>query len=181
MPLLQELVRQGAGRSGPQRTLTAGNALRAVTGATELASTDGASLIRIAGDGTPLEPLRTQGLWNLRASDGRTLSTLAVNHDPAAGDTTPQRAEDVERWLSGLSREVSLLTSGPTGEEPAQSALSVRRSAPPISFPLLIAAGAVALLELLLARWFSHAKVETSASVAAPTATTAATAGSAAA
>ncbi|HEX2836937.1 MAG TPA: BatA domain-containing protein [Phycisphaerales bacterium] len=179
VPLLQELVRQGAGRSGPQRTLTAGNALRAVTGATELASTDGASLIRIAGDGTPLEPLRSQGLWNLRANDGRTLSTLAVNHDPAAGDTTPQRAEDVERWLSGLSREVSLLTSAPTGEAPAQSALSARRSAPPISFPLLIAAGAVALLELLLARWFSHAKVETSAGTAA-TATTSTT-GSAAA
>lgn len=172
VPLLQELVRQGAGRSGPQRTLTAGNALRTVTGATELASTDGASLIRIAGDGTPLEPLRTRGLWHVRTADGRTLSTLAVNHDPTAGDTTPQRGEDVERWLSGLSRDISLLTSAPTGDAPAQSALSVRRSAPPISFPLLIAAGAIALLELLLARWFSHAKVETASSTAASAATT---------
>ncbi|MFO0830893.1 MAG: BatA domain-containing protein [Phycisphaerales bacterium] len=162
VPLMQELVRQGAGRSGAQRTATAGAPVRVQPGATELASAAAGTLVRVSSEGSPMEPLRETGLWHARSPEGHTLSTLAVNHDPLAGDTTVQRSEDTLRWLAGLSGDVSLLEGpSPTSEPGAKAALTARRDVPPVSLPLLIAAGALALLELLMARWFSHARVDT--------------------
>ncbi len=162
VPLMQELVRQGAGRSIGQRAVIAGGPVRVDPGATELAGigADSAAIVRVAADGTPLEALRDAGLWRARSAEGRTLSMLAVNHDPAAGDTTPQRSEDVLRWLGGLSGDVSLLEAriGSGADEHAVKVTS-QRGAPPVSLPLLIAAGVAAVVELLMARWFSHAKV----------------------
>jgi hypothetical protein len=161
VPLIQELVRQGAGRSGPRRTVVAGVGARAPSGAAEVAQVDGTGIVRVAADGSPLSPLRESGLWRVRSADGRTLSLLAVNHEPKAGDATPQRSEDVRRWLSGLASDVSLVDgTGESGEGSTEApALGASRDVPPVSLPLLIAAGIVAVLEMLFARWFSHSKV----------------------
>lgn len=165
VPLLQELVRQGAGRSGGQKVVVAGGVVKTEPGATELAAVSGSGIVRVAADGSAMEAVRDAGLWRVREADGRTRSLLAVNHDPQAGDTTTQRSEDVQRWLSGLSSDVSITGGGAgdkndeRGADGAWGAGGAGRDVPPVSLPLLIAAGVVAVLELLMARWFSHAKV----------------------
>ena len=58
--------------------------------------------------------------------------------------------------VSATCRELRL-----TGQPEAwYEVLGESRQPPPISLPLLIAAAVVALLEALMARWFSHATVE---------------------
>jgi len=173
VPLIQELVRQGVGRSAGPRTAVAGGVPAVPIGAVELAPitdpsiTDAATLaIPVDAAGHAARPVRTSGLWAGRTAAGTTVGVLAFNADPAAGGTETRSREEVARWLTPVASELTWLEGGtnaitPGGEATAASGALTRDSKiPPISFPLLIAALAVAIFETGLARWFSHAKAE---------------------
>jgi hypothetical protein len=186
VPLMQELVRQGAWVAGgtEQRSLLAGGSPASVQGATEWArvaawrAEDDATNVRDTllrtGDATPGSNLsgpvlRDAGVWSARGDGGQRLATLVVQADVAASDTTPLAGTTFDAWIAGLGAGSvvslgadGLRTAGPSG------AIGFASEVPPLSLPLLVAAGLVALLEVLLARWFSHAKASSVPDKSAP-------------
>lgn len=168
VPLVQELVRQGLGGLVATKLATSGVQPRLPADASELvradlATSDGpAASISVDAAGRTTTPLRRTGVWNVRTATGRSAGLLTVNADAAAGSVNPRSPEDVVRWLGGLSDEVSIFAAegDPGVAESGAAMLAGREEPPPISLPLLIAAGVVALIELVLARVFSHAQLE---------------------
>ncbi|HYE63459.1 MAG TPA: BatA domain-containing protein [Phycisphaerales bacterium] len=176
VPLIQELVRQGVGRSAGPRTAVAGGLATLPPGAAELAPigepAEGEPQqppIQLDANSQPARPIRTAGLWAARSSAGTTLGVLAFNADPAGSATDTRSREEIARWLTPIASELTWIEPGsgpiapgsPPGETAATGALTRDTKIPPISFPLLIAALAVAVIETGLARWFSHARAET--------------------
>ncbi len=92
----------------------------------------------------PVDPLDHPGIY-LTHPEGKT--PLAVNIDPAAGDT---RALDADALLARLSAKWL------DDENPAAALLDQARIVR-LTWPLLWAVLALLLLETALARWFSHA------------------------
>lgn len=171
VPLIQELVRQGVGRSAGPRTAVAGSAPMLMPGAAELAllpDASGASATPVGVDmaGRPSQPVRTQGLYVARASSGVTAGVLAFNADASGTLTDTRTREELARWLTPVANDLTWLEPGsdalsPGGEAgSATAALSRDSKLPPISFPLLIAALMLAVVETFIARWFSHARAE---------------------
>lgn len=185
VPLVQELVRQGVGRARGSWWGTAGRYLPAPRRAVELVRIDqqrrggaaaeepaGPATLRVESAGVTAEPIRHAGAWRAVDDRGSDRGIVAVNPDPRAGAVTPQAAADVERWLrtaAGGGAEVAVLSEdqfgraaapgspAAAGSDALASLLSGDDSGPPISLPLLIAAAALALIEIVLARWASHA------------------------
>lgn len=168
VPLMQELVRQGMGRAIGTRTALAGQPALLPTGAVELVSLNAESSATLPADpsGRVLAPLRSRGLWQLRGSGGTRAGLLAVNADTKASRTDPRAKDDLAKWLAPVAKIEWL---PPTGEinttDPQQpnaiaSVLERQKDLPPISLPLLIVAGVIALAELVMARLFSHAKID---------------------
>lgn len=176
VPLVQEIVRQGVGRARGTWTAVAGTRPEVPARSVELRPMGGGTPVRVGVDGRAAAPVRHAGL--LRATDdrGATRGIVAVNADVRAGRTDAQPAEAVRAWLSGAlgGTEVSWLGAAlPSGGAGAgrtdlRAALEREDDRPTLSLPLLIAALCVAVVELALARWFSHAGV--SASPAGPAA-----------
>lgn len=167
VPLLQELVRQGLGRSIGTRLALAGQPALLPTGAVELVSLNAENTATLTADpnGRVLAPLRSRGLWQLRGSGGTRAGLLAVNADTRASRTEPRAKDEIGKWLSPVANVEWLPPSGEISANPAQpdaftSALDRPKDLPPISLPLLIAAGVIALAELVMARFFSHAKID---------------------
>jgi hypothetical protein len=175
VPLVQELVRQGVGKSVPTRVGVAGVAIAGTRGGVEAAKQlvwreeaagIDAQLLSLGSANTTGGNARgvpqAAGLWAMRDAAGQRIATVAVNADTSASDTTPVDAAAIEKWLSATGASVAMVeagASGAAGNENAQ-VLGSSRQPPPISLPLLIAAAIVAMLEALMARWFSHATVE---------------------
>ena len=176
VPLIQELVRQGVGRSAGPKTAFAGAAPTLAPGAAELApivdpnaGTDSATPATIVVDasGRLAHPIRNQGLWAARTSAGSTVGIIAYNADPAGGLTDTRSREELARWMTPVASDITWIEPGATaltpgaGGQGTTGALTRDTKVPPISFPLLIAALVVAVVETGLARWFSHARAET--------------------
>lgn len=158
VPLMQELVRQGVGLSGLPRVALAGQAPALPAGAAELAPASGAP-ISIEPGGRLSRPIRTSGTYTLRAKGGTTLGQISFNPDTRASDLSPSPAPAIERWLAGLGASPAWMGEGEAaaggGSRPASNASS------PWSFVLLALALGLALIELVMARFFSHAEVVT--------------------
>lgn len=168
LPLVQELVRQGVGAARPPWTGTAGHALRAPIGAVELRSLSRGGAPVLSTPAALAGGVRRADVWAATDARGSTLELIAVNPDTAASDTTVRSEEDLSAWISGLAGEDRFAwledgTSGPEAGRPQSAALPDRDHAPPISPDLLLAALVVALAEMAMARWFSHATVATGA------------------
>jgi hypothetical protein len=174
VPLVQELVRQGVGRSRDASGATmAGAFVRAPQG--PIAELAPATLWRgqtatptRAEGGRFAQPVREAGLWVARTDAGAVASVVAVNAGPV--DTTTQDASGVERWLSATGASVQMLEgvarpADGSGDGRVAS-LPRPRTGPSASLPLWILAGVLAVVELLLARWFSHARVVDEGAVA---------------
>jgi hypothetical protein len=185
VPLVQELVRQAVGRSANRRDAQAGLLASAASlpGAVELTlaqpfsrptEEQPAIALSRATASTPSQTaLRRAGLWRAKDAGGAFIAggSLAINAAHAAGNTTPIPREQVESWITGQAgdapRQVTFLSSQSATQsaqaQPAQQAnLRADRSQTwAWSFWLLIAAAAVALVEAILARWFSHATIRT--------------------
>ncbi|MBX3405419.1 MAG: BatA and WFA domain-containing protein [Phycisphaeraceae bacterium] len=201
VPLLNELALQGVGRARGASWAIAGarpNVGRRVAELARIHEPDqppqSAEVVAIDAEGLAREAVRAAGLWASRDERGTRRALLAVNPDPAAGRAGAQPRDAVGAWLAGAveraddtaapgaTSAVVWLPTGaaaPGGAEPRAIAAALRDAlgagAPrsPISLPLLACALAVALLEMLLARWASHASLVTSAAPAggAPVAT----------
>jgi hypothetical protein len=183
VPLIQELVRQGVGRSGGPHSALAGGVLPLPPNAADLSRLDagndpqGPSVVSVAGAGNagsaqagPIAPsLRRAGVWGVRNASGNSLGVLAINADTAGSSTDPRTRDELARWFTPIAGEaiswidpasVSPESGVPTAASAASPVSMAPRELPPISFPLLIAAGVMALIELALSRFFSHARAD---------------------
>jgi hypothetical protein len=102
------------------------------------------------------------------------MGAVAVSADPDAASVAMHTKDEIAKWLAPISQRVTWIDEkGPAmpvspGATPVEEtapmtfskAIGDSTELPPISFPLLVAAGCIALLELACARWFSHAKQE---------------------
>jgi len=159
VPLLQEIIRQGIGR--------ARGSWSSIAGASPATPPQAAVLSPLTTDGTPdhrvesgqtTDPLRRSGVWRAVDDRGATRGIVVVNADNSAGATDTQPESNVADWLGVVGGHAPVwldnqiprhgLESGETGIDDANSSLSLI---------LLLAAAALALLEVALARWTSHA------------------------
>ncbi len=166
------------GRSIELRALAVGapNAMRPRRPASAEEPTPGeddAAVIPVDDSGAAARPLRRAGLWRAVDERGVTRGIVAVNPDTRASKTEAQPRAIVEQWLVGAAPDGKVLwlgddgaprtpdTPGGSGAIAASAAaiLARRGEQAPISFPMLVAALAIAVLELGLARWASHADV----------------------
>jgi hypothetical protein len=160
LPMLQELVRQGVSRGNAAAALSAGAV--ATPGVLPAATREVFDLAasRAADVGSSGVAMRRAGVYAARSAQGATLALLGVNPDAAGSDTQVESRERVERLLTGLTGAAPGFIDGETSRAQGAGGEGSRPDAPARStwsLPLLIAAGCVALLELLLARVFSHA------------------------
>ncbi len=179
VPLVQELVRQGVGRARGSWWGVAGRTIAVPRRTVELLKveeragspeTAAPSVVRVDPSGFTLEPMRHAGAWRAVDDRGGARGVVAVNADPRGGLVGAQPAENIERWLRAAAGDdvVWIDADAPAapgatsaGGEPSAlaAALAGDRHGPPISLPLLLMAAAVAVAELALARWASHAEV----------------------
>lgn len=181
--LIQELLRQGLGSSSTPLVQRAGTALMAPPGAATLNSlTVPGQTLAVSPRGGTLEPVRTQDVFSVFDQRGLVLGTLATVPDAAAANVDVQNAAAVRRAVAvaaGLTDEpqrVSVL--GETGEpistgsgqmsaeRERQIQTNAQREADVasanhsrISMWLFALAAVLAVLDLLMGRWFSHASV----------------------
>jgi hypothetical protein len=162
VPLMQELVRQGVGEAGVDLSITAGASLRAPSRTTELRplSGDASESQRIAlrpDEATP--PARDARLYHAVDASGAERGIIAVNPDPTAGRTDPNKPSAVRERLAAFAAPGA---PEPVFLDPPTMAATLARAdeGSPISLPLLIAALALAAIETVLARFFSHAQRE---------------------
>lgn len=167
VPLLHELVVQGVARSRGDWTAPAGARPELPPRTAEIRPWTEGGPAPIPADraGRAAEPLRTAGLW--RAVDERAAprGLLVINPDPAAGRSDAQAASAVQSWLAAAvpGGRVQWLESAPAAGGQGAPALRERLDrgpdSAPFAFALLLAALGLAVVEIGLARWFSHARV----------------------
>lgn len=159
VPLIHEVVTQGVGRSGTSAMGVAGAPAFVGPTASRLESVEGGGSRRVEG-GLAVEAVRRAGVYRTIDESGRALGVVAFNADIDAGRTEAQDPGAISAWLGeamggedgGAFGEIAWLD-----ETAPASALGDERSGSPISLPLLIGALALAIIEIFLARWFSHA------------------------
>ena len=160
VPLVQEIVRQGVGRASGAWVSPAGAAPSAPRAAVELRAHDGSTVA--VESGRAARPLRNAGAWRALDREGLTRATILVNPDTRASRTDITPPDEVRRWLGAATpgRDVRTLDGG-TPAQPGGAAATLGDDAPttPLSLPLLVAAALVALAELAVARFASHATV----------------------
>jgi hypothetical protein len=168
VPLLHETLRSvlgGSIESSRRRAVVTGVSPtlgRRWLGAQELVRVGSAESVALTTTDlgiTLASPLDWPGVWQaMPESAGR---KLAVNLDADAGDTRAVDPARLAEWLGGLGAWTFL-----NPNEPA-AALLVQREATDIGWPLLWLVMALALLETLLARRFSHAEQAATTGVSA--------------
>ena len=173
VPLIAELVRQGVGRAGTSSMGVAGVPAFVGPSAAQVVSIDDPSRAYRVQSGLVAEPIRRSGVFKAIDDTGRQIGILAINPDTDAGRTNAQDPGAISTWLADAIAEKADGTPAGTiawlDEKTPGAALAGERGGSPISLPLLIAALALAIIELFLARWFSHAFREDTGE-AAPTA-----------
>ncbi|MEX2220102.1 MAG: BatA domain-containing protein [Phycisphaerales bacterium] len=166
VPLIQEIVRQGVGHARGSWSGLAGSAPAAPARTVELRGLTPESQpasVRTAGD-RAAEPMRHAGLWRAVDENGGGRGLVALNADPAGARCEALPPASVASWLSGAAggAEVRWLPADAdvgAGGAPStlRSALQRDEDGMRLALPLLMGALAFAVLELALARWFSHA------------------------
>jgi hypothetical protein len=174
VPLMQELIRQGYGRAAGSWSSIAGRPAAAPARTRELRpiASDGESTpepLPVTSLGVTASAARRAGLWQAVDDAGRPRGIVAVNADADAARTTAQDPAAVRAWLAasfGTGDEGAASTADrvewldPAGRAPA---LASTNAESPFSLPLLAAVLALALAELVMARFFSHAFVDRAA------------------
>jgi hypothetical protein len=161
VPLIAELVRQGVGRAGTSTMGVAGVPAFVGPAGAQIVSIDDPSRSVRVHNGLVAEPVRRAGVFRTTDETGRQIGVLAINADTDAGRTEAQDPGAVSAWLTDALGETE--SGAPTGtvawidEAAPGAALASDRGGSPISLPMLVAALALAIVELFMARWFSHA------------------------
>lgn len=176
--LFQELVRQGVGQAIGSRVELAGRMPRlpartvemrsVVAAGTAAVDARGPQIIRAqAGTDIAEEAVRHAGLWQAMDERGVVRGVLAVNADPAGGRSDAQASQAVREWLATAvpGGEVHWLdglapAGASSGSGTLQAIFDRRADDAILAFPLLLAALVLAVAELGMARWFSHATIQ---------------------
>lgn len=142
------------------------------------------ALIAVDASGSVSRPIRRAGAYRAIDERGGSPAVIAINPDPRAGRVLPQpraaiaallasavtpasdapesdgRADSIV-WLDGASGapRTASANSNPETADTLASLFGGTDRGSPIDFPLLIAALALAIAEVALARWASHADV----------------------
>jgi len=152
--LVHEVVRQGVGHAHQKRLLSPGETLAIAlpAGAGSLKAPGGASITIIQREGTASldRPISEAGVYDVLDERGASLGRIGVNLEPDAARTEALGSAQVSDWL-GMTGSWQWLD-----EQNAAAALADKATWGEISLALLLAALMLALLETLLARWFSH-------------------------
>ena len=152
VPLFHEMIRQGLSLTrasqrllvGEQPNLARGPAARDLVG-------PNAERIPLDSSGRLQQPLDASGIYGVLDQTDQPIGKLAVNVDPAAGNTEVQSGAAVSNWLR---------SSGPwttVAPEDLSATLGQGKSGSPIAGLLLLIVLILVIAETLLARWFSHA------------------------
>lgn len=169
VPVIQELVRQSVGRASGSRVAVAGSNPLLPSGVSELvrhlsrseARGDAASeILTIDSAGRSGAPIRHSSVWQARTAGGLSAGLLAVNPDTSAARIDIRGEDDIAKWLGATTPKFAWIgseTDEAGSSTQAAAVLKQEDQRPPISFPLLLAAACVAVIELSLARFFSHA------------------------
>jgi len=163
VPLVQEIVRQGAARASERAVAQTGARIVAPRGSARLTPVAG-SIERgfeLDASGKTTEPVRFTAVLAAVDEAGGSRGLVGVNADAEAGRTDVQPASGVERWLGGLGLEderIALLSADEGGDGAAAALARRSEGGSPISLPLLIAALVLAAAEAVMARFFSHAR-----------------------
>ncbi|MDZ4755557.1 MAG: BatA domain-containing protein [Phycisphaerae bacterium] len=150
VPFTQELVRRSLARiGGSERAIVAERPMINVRDAHELAGPEGR---RVGTDhaGLAATPLDRPGTWSALDVAGRTVGGIAVNVDPLATRMTSLSTDVVSKWVSSAAP----VTFGDVATLSTQLTPSV--DAVGAAVWLLVAVLVLAIVETLLARWFSH-------------------------
>jgi len=164
VPLINEIIREGVSEARGSWSVTAGLSPETPARTVELVdatSTDAAPLL-VNAAGTTSEPMRHAGLFRATDDRGALRGLVAVNANANAGRTNEVAPSALESWFTDAGfdpGDISLLDPARSAGEFAQ-ALTEDDAAASSSLPYLIAALIFAVLETMLARWFSHATVE---------------------
>jgi hypothetical protein len=158
VPLMWELVKQGVGAARGSWSALAGETARVPGRSVELRG-EGGSTMKVASD-LSQQPIRNAGVWRAVDDVGALRGLVAVNADPAGGRTDAQPSAAVGTWLGVVSGGEAVkwidgkegLGGGGVGGALARTADSNR-----LVIPLILGAIALAVMELMMARWFSHA------------------------
>jgi hypothetical protein len=169
VPLMWELVKQGVGSAHGSWSALAGNVPRVPARSVELRS-EGQS-VKVVRDVTQ-DPIRNAGIWRAVDETGALRGLVAVNADPAGGRTDAQPEGAIGAWLaaaSGPGESVRWLDGNDgLGGNGTAAALARTGDSMKLVLPLLLAAVAIGVLELAMARWFSHATVGAALPAPAP-------------
>ncbi|MBL8746482.1 MAG: BatA domain-containing protein [Phycisphaerae bacterium] len=168
VPLIQELSRQGFGRASGSWWSKAGVPAAAPFRSEQLrpvaasGSESGGEMVAVAPTGLTTEPMRKAGLWQSFDEGGRARGFVAVNADSDAGRTIPQDPSVIRGWLSaalgtggggaGAGERLAWLE-----ESDAAPVLAASSADSPFSVPMLLVVLVLAVAELVMARYFSHA------------------------
>ncbi|MDX2115255.1 MAG: BatA domain-containing protein [Planctomycetota bacterium] len=165
VPLVQELVRQGAGAAAGSSSGLAGRPVEAPARSRLLRPVGEGAEIVVGDGGVTAEAVRRAGVWLATDESGRARGVVTVNADADGARTGVQDPGAVGAWLRGAMGEAAGEMAGGTADErlawldDAQptAGLSGREGGSPLALPLLIAAAVLAVAELVMARFFSHA------------------------
>jgi hypothetical protein len=178
VPLVQEVLRQGLGASSTPLVQRAGTALKAPPGTMSLSAIKGGNATyAVSPRGATLEPVRTASIFTMTDQRGLTLGVMATVPDAAATNLDVQDGGAVRTamvsalGLTDTPQRVSVLGESDPSVQAAQKPddageIRARRQADEasanysqISMWLFAVAAILAVLDLLMGRWFSHASI----------------------
>jgi hypothetical protein len=172
VPLMQELLRQGVGKARPATLSVAGQVVMAPAQTTRLrpwaaatsalpdAAASDRGLMTVDEWGHSSRPMRQAGVWDAVDAGGGRRGLVVVNADPAGGDLSSHERAGLEGWLNkslqgGQLAWVAPGTAAAAGQ-PFKTAMATHTQGRPTTALLLAAALALAIVEMMLARWASH-------------------------
>jgi Aerotolerance regulator N-terminal/von Willebrand factor type A domain len=173
LPLVQEMLRQGIGRAVGSWTSTAGLPVALPLGVNEIQpmNSEGPAIVA-----TRATTIREAGVWRAMDERGIERGLIAINADADAANTDIQTTGAVRTWLDQLSPQGVRWLAGDDTQTQPDNAISVGEvlSGKPdtsrSSLWLLVGALVLAVFEVALARWFSHATVAPTSAQAGATA-----------
>ncbi len=163
VPLINEIIREGVAQAHGSWSAIAGASPNTPARTVELAdaSSSDAPPIPLSATGATAEPMRHAGLFRATDDRGALRGLVAVNASADAGRTNTLAPSALESWFADAgfdASNISLIDPDRISGAYAQ-ALADDNDAAASSLPYLIAALLFAILETMLARWFSHAGV----------------------
>lgn len=161
VPLTQEIVRRGVGEAAAEPQALAGVSLPVPVGATDVLTPRRQQAL---ADRTRFVAQHA-GRYLFRDPAGRTLASAIVNPDPAGSLLTPTDPDRLTAWLAGAapqSDRLSVRVDPGDAERPGaddEATTTDRAERTPFDAVFLALAAAFALLETVLAKFFSHARL----------------------